>query len=306
MTRFTTERNRLWNGPRVDRRGAPIATEIPAELVQRVEGFLGDLGVPLQCHRFGHSHDHDHDDTEADEDDVLAAIRREAGRLHERLAHDHDVFVVEVMGSTGSGKTAIVEHLIEAAPAAESIGVIAGDVAGEDDARRYRALGVEVANVNTGKECHLDPTLVEEALDSFDLGAIDTLYLENVGNMVCPADFPLGAEARVLVVSTTEGDDVVRKHPLLFQAADAAVINKTDIADAVGADVSRMVSDVDEVAPALPVFTTSVTDGTGLGDLQRFLSELRGAHHRAESAPGQDHEQGTGSGVLSDPGLDTK
>jgi len=255
----------------------------PSRHLRIVEELVSGIGLPLRAHRGGHVHGEHGEHSEAsgtvDEDDVLAAIRREAERLHEHLSHEKGVFVVEVMGSTGSGKTAILERIIENAPSEERIGVIVGDVAGEDDARRYRSLGVDVANVNTGKECHLDPTLVEQALDTFDLEALDTLYVENVGNMVCPADFPLGAEARLLVVSTTEGDDVVRKHPLLFQAADAAVVNKTDIADAVGADVARMEADVAEVAPDLPLFSTSAAENTGIDELEAFLAEVRTHHH---------------------------
>ncbi|MFW6384623.1 MAG: hydrogenase nickel incorporation protein HypB [Halodesulfurarchaeum sp.] len=250
--------------------------ELPLGIVDR---FVEDVGLRFLAHRFGHSHDGGGAGGAVDEDDVLAAIRREADELHTRLSHEHGLFVVEVMGSTGSGKTAILERLIQNAPDDERIGVIVGDVAGDDDARRFRELGVEVANVNTGKECHLDPTLVEDALAELDLEELTTLFVENVGNMVCPADFPLGAEARILVVSTTEGDDVVRKHPLLFQAADAAVINKIDIADAVGADVDTMCNDVAETAPDLPVFAVSVRENVGIDDFESFLDEVRSHHH---------------------------
>jgi hydrogenase nickel incorporation protein HypB len=244
-----------------------------------IDRIIEDVALPLSAHRFGHSHDDGEAGGETNEDDILAAIRREAERLHTQLAHDNGIFVVELMGSTGSGKTTLLERIIEDSPESEQIGVIVGDVAGDDDASRYRELGVEVANVNTGKECHLDPELVDGALDTFDLDALDTIYVENVGNMVCPADFPLGAAARILVVSTTEGDDVVRKHPLLFQSADAAVINKTDIAEAVGADVETMRNDVLETAPDLPVFETAAEERTGIAELESYLDEIRGHHH---------------------------
>ena len=292
------EHRRSW-----ERRGGGRTPDIGIvdRVVDRLVGGTDDRGVdpvgPLQAHRFGHSHGDGSTGGETDEDDILAAIRREAERLHTRLAHDRGIFVVEVMGSTGSGKTSVLERVIEDAPGDERIGVIVGDVAGDDDARRFRELGVEVANVNTGKECHLDPGLVEEALESFDLDALDTLYIENVGNMVCPADFPLGAEARILVVSTTEGDDVVRKHPLLFQSADAAVINKTDIADAVDADVETMVRDVAETAPDLPVFETSTKVGSGIAELEAFLDDLRDHHHsHPMDRPAKASADGAGGG----------
>ena len=229
-----------------------------------------------RAHRFGHGDDTDGTDMS---DDVLAQYREQARALHERLVHDHDVSIVEFLGATGSGKTTLIEHLIERAPADESIGVVVGDVAGDDDARRFRTHGVDVANVTTGKECHLDPGLLGDALADLDLDALDRLYVENVGNMVCPADFPLGAQARVLVVSTTEGDDVVRKHPLLFEACDAAVINKVDIADTVGADIDRMESDIADVAPEMDVFRTNGRDGDGLDAVASFLTDVRAAGH---------------------------
>lgn len=240
---------------------------------------------PARAHRFGHGEgDHDHGSASDVEADVLAAVRGRAGEVHERLAHDHDVFAVELVGSTGGGKTELLERMIERSSETENIGAIVGDVSGEDDAERLRAHGVAVENVNTGKECHLDPDLVDDALDAFDLADLDALYLENVGNMVCPADFPLGATVRLLVVSTTEGDDVVRKHPLLVQACDGAVVNKVDLAEAVGADVERIREDLETVAPGLPVFETVAREGDGVDELEAFLTAKREGQHEHHHA----------------------
>lgn len=243
------------------------------------EVFDGKIG-PLRFHRFGHDHDHEHDESASDvEADVLAAVRKRAGEVHEKLAHEHGIYCVEFAGSTGGGKTMLIERLLERAPEHETIGAIVGDVAGEDDANRFREHGIQVENVNTGKECHLDPTVVSEAIDSFDLEELDTLYLENVGNMVCPADFPLGANCRVLVVSTTEGDDVIRKHPMLVQTADMVAINKVDIADAVDTDVERIRSDIEAVAPETPIFETDAKNDVGVDELAAALEANRGHHH---------------------------
>jgi hydrogenase nickel incorporation protein HypB len=277
-------------------------------LLDRLAAPVDDLLGPLRAHRTGLD-DHDHVDG-GDEDDVLAAYREQAEALHERVVHDHGVFVAEFLGATGSGKTRLLERLVERAPDEERIAVVVGDVAGDDDARRYRELGLEVANVNTGKECHLDPALLEDAIAGFDLEALDRLYVENVGNMVCPADFPLGAQARVLVVSTTEGDDVVRKHPLLFQACDATVVNKVDIAGAVDADVGAMRRDVAAVAPGMPVFETSAKHDDGVDDLAAFLAERReGSHEHGEGHEqghdhAMDHEQGHDPGEGHDHAMD--
>ncbi len=236
--------------------------------------YLVDLASgPLRLHRFGHDHDHNGDQPASDvEADVLAAVRERAGEVHETLAHDHGIHCVEFAGSTGGGKTKLIERLIERAPETETIGAIVGDVAGEDDAARLRERGIQVENVNTGKECHLDPTIVSETIDSFDLTELDTLYLENVGNMVCPADFPLGANRRVLVVSTTEGDDVVRKHPMLVQTADLVAINKIDVAEVVGTDIDRIRSDVETVAPGTPVVETDAKNDVGIDTLADILA----------------------------------
>ncbi len=248
-------------------------------------GTLPEIG-PLRAHRFGHDH-HDEESVSDVEADVLAAVRQRARDVHEVLSHDNDVFAVEFAGSTGGGKTMLIERLIERSPDDEQIGVLVGDVSGEDDAVRFRAHGVEVQNINTGKECHLDPTLVSEAIDEFDLGHLDTLYIENVGNMVCPADFPLGANRRVLVVSTTEGVDVVRKHPMLVQTADVVVVNKVDIAEAVGTDVDRLRHDVESIAPETPVFETDARNEHGVDALKTALESERTHdhehhHHAAE------------------------
>ncbi|MFW5965599.1 MAG: hydrogenase nickel incorporation protein HypB, partial [Halodesulfurarchaeum sp.] len=176
--------------------------DMEAPLARALIRLLG----PLRAHRFGHDDAaFENDDLN---DDVLAAYRKQAVELHDRFVHDHGVFVVEFLGSTGSGKTSLIEVLLEERD--EDVGVIVGDVAGEDDASRLRQHGATVATVNTGRECHLDQSFIEAGLEQLDPAALDTLFIENVGNMVCPADVPLGAQARILVVSTTEGDDVVR------------------------------------------------------------------------------------------------
>ncbi|MFB6109713.1 MAG: hydrogenase nickel incorporation protein HypB [Halodesulfurarchaeum sp.] len=240
-----------------------------------IDAVLDYLFGTIRAHRFGH------DDSTLESggvaDDVLAAYRQQAVELHDRFVHDHGVFVVEFLGSTGSGKTSLIERLIDRRE--DEVGVIVGDVAGEDDATRLRRHGATVATVNTGRECHLDRSFIEAGLDQLDPAALDVLFIENVGNMVCPADVPLGAQARLLVVSTSEGEDVVRKHPLLVQAADAAVINKTDIADAVDVRVDRMVADANEIDPRLPVFPTSVKCETGLGPVFEYLDAVEKRGH---------------------------
>jgi len=145
--------------------------------------------------------------------------------------------------------------------------VIAGDVAGDDDYKRFKKAGFQAVNLNTGKECHLDAHLVEHALEELDLKSIDVLFIENVGNLICPVDFPLGAEMRAVVISTTEGDDMVRKHPAIFRDADVCILNKIDLADAIGMDPNVVRRDFSAINNNSPFLTTNAKQGEGISEL---------------------------------------
>lgn len=153
------------------------------------------------------------------------------------------------------------------------VAVIAGDVISKFDAGRFEKYGVPVVGLNTGKECHLDAHLVEHGLDDIPLEEVDILFIENVGNLICPVDFDLGSHMRIVVVSSTEGDDTVEKHPLIFREADLVVINKADLADAVGADIDKMVDDVKKLNPDVRVVKTSLKTGEGLQDVIESIEE---------------------------------
>lgn len=198
------------------------------------------------------------------ERDVYDANRRIAGE-NARHLREHGVRAFDLLGAIGSGKTALIERLVPLLrERGFRPGAIAGDVYGDDDYRRIKALGIPVVNANTGKECHLDAHLVGHALEELDLDAIDILFIENVGNMVCPTDFPLGAEKRVVIVSATEGDDVVNKHPMMFRECEIGVINKVDLAPLVGADLERMERDMARYHPGMKVFRTNLRKGEGV------------------------------------------
>mgnify|MGYP003290421075 CR=1 FL=1 len=152
---------------------------------------------------------------------------------NDRLAHknlhlleDHDIFCVDFVGAIGSGKTALIEDLIDNLD--EKVGVLAGDIISDFDAERIKSHNAPVVGLNTGTECHLDAHLVGHGLADLPLDDIDYLFIENVGNLICPVDFQLGSHMRVVVVSVTEGDDTVEKHPIIFQTSDVVVINKID------------------------------------------------------------------------------
>lgn len=182
-----------------------------------------------------------------------------------RHLRDHGVRAFDLLGAIGSGKTALIEQLVPLLrERGLRAGAVAGDVYGDDDFRRLQKTGIPAVNANTGKECHLDAHLVEHALQDLPLDEIDLLFIENVGNMVCPTDFRLGAGARIVVVSATEGDDVVNKHPMMFRGGSIAVINKTDLAGAVGADLDRMEADIRRYNPDMPIFRTNLRTGEGV------------------------------------------
>lgn len=199
--------------------------------------------------------------------DVLAENRRLAENNLKRL-RSRGIRSVDIMGSIGSGKTALIEKLAVLLrergmrPAA-----IAGDVAGQDDYDRFRSVGLPSVNVNTGKECHLDAHLIEHALDSIDLESVDFLFMENVGNLVCPADFPLGTDKRVVVISVTEGDDMIRKHPMIFTNSDVAVLNKVDLLPHLDVDVDRLKRDYQRIRNKESLHLVSAKTGEGLPEL---------------------------------------
>ena len=184
-----------------------------------------------------------HNVTVGMEFDVLKENNNIANENYDMLK-ENDVVSVDFMGSIGAGKTALIIKLAEKLRAKGlRVHAIAGDVTGVDDMTRMVDSGLTTTNCNTGKECHLDANMVHKCLHKIDLKDIDVLFIENVGNLVCPADFPLGTDMRVVVISTTEGDDMVRKHPDIFIHSDLAVLNKVDIADAVDVDPQVIIGD---------------------------------------------------------------
>lgn len=206
--------------------------------------------------------------------DIMVANKKLAQR-NQRILDKSGVFSVDVVGAIGSGKTSLIEVLIQEMN--YKIGVIAGDVISKFDAGRFQKYNVPVVGLNTGKECHLDAHLVEHALEDLPLDRIDLLFIENVGNLICPVDFDLGSHMRMVVISVSEGDDTVEKHPLIFKDADLVVINKVDIAQAVGADEEKMVNDVKMLNPDVEVIKSSLKLGEGVDSIikaiEKFMNE---------------------------------
>ena len=206
------------------------------------------------------------------EHDVLHENHRIAHDNHHHL-EDHGIVSVDFMGSIGSGKTAMIIKLSEKLRSeGVRVAAIAGDVTGDDDFGRMEAAGIKAVNCNTGHECHLDAEMIRKAVKKIDLHSTDVLFIENVGNLVCPADFPLGTDKRVVVISVTEGDDMVRKHPHIFHHADVAIVNKTDIAEYVDVDVKVIKDDYAKLTGGTKkMIECSVKTGKGLDDVLKAL-----------------------------------
>ena len=199
---------------------------------------------------------------------------------NKKLAHknlhkleDNGIFCVDVVGGIGSGKTTLVEEIIDNTD--YKIGVLAGDVISKFDAGRIEKHNVPVVGLNTGKECHLDAHLVGHGLADLPLDDLDMVIIENVGNLICPVDFELGSHLRIVVVSVTEGDDTVEKHPIIFQTSDVVVINKVDLAEAVGADADKMVADAQRLNPKVKVIKSSLKEGLGLDEIIAAIEEAK-------------------------------
>lgn len=204
------------------------------------------------------------------EESILKANQKLADE-NEELLKRHGIVAIDVMGSIGSGKTSLIEKLVKLLRKRYRIAAFKGDLTTTIDAEMIKRHGVEVVAINTGKECHLDANLVKKALQRLDLNAIDLLFIENVGNLICPAEFPLGSEKRVVIVSVTEGPYMVIKHPFIFMDAEVVAINKVDLAEAMDVDLNNLKTDVEKVNPEVEVVFTNCRTGEGTSGVVEAL-----------------------------------
>lgn len=182
-----------------------------------------------------------------------------------KLFKEKGLAVLNFMSSPGAGKTTLVIKTLEAAKRAGiPLAVIDGDIASTVDADRIAAHGVPAVQINTGGACHLDANMIRKALDNIDLDSIKLLIIENVGNLVCPAEFKLGEDKKVMLLSVTEGDDKPHKYPLMFSEADALVINKIDLLAATNFDMEEFKKTIKRMNPDVEMFVVSCTTGEGL------------------------------------------
>jgi hydrogenase nickel incorporation protein HypB len=187
------------------------------------------------------------------------------------LLDRHGITAIDFMGAIGSGKTTLITGLVERLKDQIGVAVFNGDATTSNDADLIASQSVPVVQIATVNGCHLDANLVGKALTKTKLDNLRLIFIENIGNLICPAEFPLGSKARVVVVSVTEGPYMVRKHPHMFLGAEVVVINKIDLAEAMGVSVSELTKDVHQLKPDITVIPTSCKTGAGLDQVKAAL-----------------------------------
>ncbi len=231
---------------------------------------------PETQHSHGHHHEHPHDGkaprTVAIETDVLAKNDRLAAS-NRALFEREGVFVLNLVSSPGSGKTTLLERTLRDLKGTCRCAVVEGDQQTDNDARRIAATGVPVRQVNTGAGCHLDAHMVGHAVEEFDLPGLDLLFIENVGNLVCPAAFDLGEDHKVVVLSVTEGEDKPLKYPAMFHHADLMLLNKIDLLPHVEFDVERCKAFARRVNPGIRILEISAKTGQGMDAWYAWLQQ---------------------------------
>ena len=183
------------------------------------------------------------------------------------------ILMVNIISSPGAGKTTLLERTLEAIGAKFRIGVIEGDITTDRDAQRLKKYNIPIVVINTEGGCHLDSNSISKVLDSFDLDNLDVLFVENVGNLICPSQFDLGEAFKLAVVSTAEGDDKPGKYPMLFREAVAVLLNKIDLIPYTNFNFDSFSSDLKKINSQIPLFEVSCTRGDGLREWYDWISE---------------------------------
>jgi hydrogenase nickel incorporation protein HypB len=216
----------------------------------------------------------------------IVEVRAKVMKQNDLLAHvlrerfkSAGVSVVSLVSSPGSGKTAFLERLLSGLARDFRIAALVGDLATENDAARLKRATPNVRQITTGTICHLDAQMIEKALEGWQLDALDFLFIENVGNLVCPSSYDLGEELRFVMLSATEGEDKPLKYPTIFNSSDVAIITKMDMAEAAEFDVTAARRNIEGVRPGMQIFEVSAKTGSGMQDVFQLLRDQL-AHSR--------------------------
>jgi len=258
---------------------------------------LGGGDVEVGGHAHEHGHDHHHDDGHGDHHDhghsnapLTLNLNRSLMEKNDRLAERNrgffrakNLLVLNVVSSPGSGKTTFIRETAVKLADKLRVGVIVGDLATDNDAARLRTAGIPVVQITTGTVCHLDADMVSKAAAQLDLDKLDVLVIENVGNLVCPADYDLGEDLRVVLLSTTEGEDKPLKYPPMFHSANVAVVTKSDLAAAAGFDRAQALANLKRVSHHAEIFELSAKTSEGMKAWVEFLAQQ---HPTTRNPPG--------------------
>ncbi|MBL8958432.1 MAG: hydrogenase nickel incorporation protein HypB [Gemmatimonadetes bacterium] len=217
--------------------------------------------------------------------EVRAGVLKKNDELARALRtrfEDAGVFVVNLVSSPGTGKTQLLERtLTELSAAGQRCAALVGDLETDNDARRLARSGVPVRQINTHGRCHLEAEMIGDFLGEWDLGALDVLFIENVGNLVCPASYDLGEALRVALLSVTEGEDKPQKYPTMFNSADVALITKIDLAEACEFDRGAAHAAIHDVRPGMTILELSAKRGTGMAEWHQLLADRRDTWRKA-------------------------
>jgi hydrogenase nickel incorporation protein HypB len=214
----------------------------------------------------------------------LLAPNDAVARENRQLLAEHGIYAVNLMSAPGSGKTSLLERVLPALVERHRVGVIEGDIVGSADKDRLGGLGCPVHQINTGAACHLDARMVHHVLHHLAEDGCDVVVIENVGNLVCPAEFDLGEDDAVMLLSVTEGHDKPKKYPLMFRRADLVVVNKVDLLGHTDFDPRTAERAVHDVHPGVAILSASCRTGEGIGDVAAWLERRIAAKHAARQA----------------------
>jgi hydrogenase nickel incorporation protein HypB len=247
---------------------------IPAEEVNSPLAEVDTPHVHAHDHDHGHTHDHDHTHREVAVHTSLFAANDAMAMRNRAFFQAQGTFVINVVSAPGSGKTYLLTKTIERLAGRVRAGVIVGDLETDNDAQRLRATGAPVVQITTGTLCHLDAQMIARASGALAVDGLDLLIIENVGNLVCPADFDLGENLRVALLSVTEGEDKPLKYPPLFRFADVVVVSKIDLAGAVEFEREAAIANIRRINPKARIFELSARKDEGMEAWCDFLAQV--------------------------------
>jgi len=211
---------------------------------------------------------------------VLSENNRIAAALRERF-RQHNVLCLNLISSPGSGKTSLLEQSLAALPGDARVAVLTGDIQTENDAARLRRFGFPVKQITTGGTCHLDARMIERHLEGWKLDELDILFIENVGNLVCPSSYDLGEAAKIVVLSVTEGEDKPLKYPSIFFKSELLIVNKVDLLPYVPFNAEEAEENARRVHPEMEILRLSCLTGSGVSEWLRWLEQRRQACRQA-------------------------